>query len=391
MRSGFLDSERLVVSGTTLYRGSASTSVGTIAGSGRVSMDASATELRIANGTNVYKYDGTTLAVETMPTGGGWVHVSYLNGFWFAVENGTQKLYYLQPGSVIWDALDFVSAEKAPDTLQAAVPVNDELWLFGIDSLEVWALTGQPDPPIARVGGVVFERGCNQRNTIAQGDNTVYWVGQDNSLAPTVYRGRNGPEKVSNPAIEQKLVGKSNMEAFFVTLDGHELYVLSFDNAPSLTYDATTESWAEWADSAGATQFISLAAAVPGGVPVFAGRTGAQLYSVATNASTDAGVAFTTTLSGFLPIGGQVRCNRASLECSLKATATTEVVQVRLKTSDDLGAIWVDHGLQTVGLQGRNDNRVEWRRLGLMRPPGRVFEISCAAADPLIYRALEVD
>ena len=133
-----------VVSGNTLYKVTsayAATSLGTIAGTGPVSIADNGTQIFIAANGPSYIYNATTnvFAQITDPDFPGAVTVGYLDGYFVFNEPNSQRVWVtsLLDGLSV-DPLDFASAEGSPDGLVSLIIDHREAWLFGTNSVEVW-------------------------------------------------------------------------------------------------------------------------------------------------------------------------------------------------------------------------------------------------------------
>lgn len=244
------------VSGDTLYKIDSAytvTSLGTIAGTGQVSMSDNGTQLFVAANGPSYIYNSNTnvFAQITDPDFPGAVTVSYLDGYFTFNEPNSQKIWVtnLLDGLAV-DPLDFASAEGSPDGLVAVIVNNREAWLFGTNSIEVWYDAGAPDFPLARIQGASNEIGCVAPFSVAKLDNSIFWLGQDARGRGIVYR-NNGYTGVraSNHSIEwqiQQYGDISNAIAYTYQQDGHSFYVLTFPTVQKTwVYDVSTQSWHE--------------------------------------------------------------------------------------------------------------------------------------------------
>jgi hypothetical protein len=245
-----------VVSGNQLFRINNTyvpLLIGTVTGTGPVSMADNGTQLFIAANGPSYIYNSATLAYGaiTDPDFPGAVTVSYLDGYFVFNEPNSQKVWVTQllDGQSI-DPLDFASAEGSPDGLVALIVNNREAWLFGTNSIEVWYNAGTPDFPLARIQGASNEIGCIAPYSVAKLDNSVFWLGQDARGRGIVYR-NNGYSgiRASNHALEWQIQEYGNLSdaiAYTYQQDGHSFYVLTFPNASKTwVYDVTTQSWHE--------------------------------------------------------------------------------------------------------------------------------------------------
>lgn len=393
-KAGAYDYDAFVVSGEALYRVNAfgvATLLGPIAGSARVSMDASATEVRVANGTSLYLYNGTTLTTETFPDSAGVVSIAHIRGFWLAVQAASQKLFVLVPGDAVWDALTFVSAEQAPDRLTAVVVMGDLVHLFGEDTVEEWLLTGDPDPPLRPNPGRVHEKGCTSPDSIAKGDNTLFWVAEDSHQGRAVYRATGGnPERISNHGIEEHLrwPGPLDIRAFTFLHYGHEFYVLTIGDEGTFAYDMATGTWSEFKSAGQPHWRAHVGTSAPGALTWLGDDTTGHIWLLSPSEATDDGVAFERLATGRVNATGveRVRCNRVMLGASLQGVG--ETATAILRTSDDNGVTWVSHGARTLARAGAIASRTWWNRTGMIGHPGRIFEVSDAGPSPTTIRGL---
>lgn len=90
----------------------------------------------------------------------------------------------------------------------------------------------------------------------------------------------------------------------------------------------------------------------------------------------DGVVEFTRMVVGGVPLDGREvsQCNAVTLNLSVGVPSLVGA-EITLRTSDDNGHTYVNHG-SVVTSASNFSQVVEWRSLGLMRRPGRLFEIS---------------
>ena len=250
------DGVGFVVSGIQLYKidnAYTATLIGTVAGSGPVSMADNGTQLFIAANGPSYIYNNTTNAFGqiTDPDFPGAVTVCYLDGYFVFNEPNSQKMWVttLLDGTSI-DPLEFASTEGSPDGLLAVVSNFREVWAFGTNSIEVWYDSGATDFPLQRIQGAFNELGCAAPYSIAKMDNGLFWLGRDRRGQGIVYRanGYQG-QRISTHAVEwqiQQYRDMSDAIAYTYQQDGHSFYVLIFPSANTTwVYDAATQAWHE--------------------------------------------------------------------------------------------------------------------------------------------------
>ncbi len=250
------DSTAFVVSGTQLYKITTSyvaTLIGTVAGTGPVSLADNGTQLFIAANGPSYIYNNTTNAFGqiTDPDFPGAVTVCYLDGYFVFNEPNSQKLWItaLLDGTSI-DPLEFASTEGSPDGLVAVAANFREVWAFGTNSIEVWYDSGATDFPLQRIQGAFNELGCAAPFSVAKMDNGLFWLGRDRRGQGIVYRanGYTGV-RISTHAVEwqiQQYADLSDAIGYTYQQDGHSFYVLVFPSANTTwVYDAATQAWHE--------------------------------------------------------------------------------------------------------------------------------------------------
>lgn len=135
-----------------------------------------------------------------VPDGGSALAIDIVNGFVLVVIGGTQRVYYLRPGEVEIDGLDFFEAESEPDRLNDIVAVGDQAWLIGQSTTDVYYSTGDLDAPFVRAQGRPFPIGGVQ-GTCIKVNGTLLIVGVDN----TVYMIGEGPTPVSTNGIAERI------------------------------------------------------------------------------------------------------------------------------------------------------------------------------------------
>jgi hypothetical protein len=245
-----------VVSGTELYRltsGYVATLLGTVVGTGPVSMSDNGTQLFIAANGPGYIYNSSTavFAPITDVDFAGALIVGYLDGYFVFIQPNSQIFWITQllDGSSV-DPLDFASAEGSPDGLVSMIIDHGQIWLFGTNSVEVWYDSGAADFPMTRIQGAFNEIGCAAAFSVAKLDNGIFWLGADARGQGIVYRanGYTGT-RVSTHAIEFAIAQYGDISdaiAYTYQQEGHAFYVLTFPTGNATwVYDVSTQAWHE--------------------------------------------------------------------------------------------------------------------------------------------------
>ncbi len=252
-------SDFYVASGQEFYKLSSLTGtptlLGTISGTGQVSIADNGTQLFIACNPRSFIYNEVTnqFAEITDPDFTGAVTVGYLDGYFVFNQPDSQLIWVTQllDGTQV-DPLSFASAEGSPDGLVAVNVNHREAWLFGTDSIEVWYDAGLPDFPLTRIQGAFNEIGCAAAFSVAKLDNGLFWLGQDARGHGIVYRsqGYTGV-RISTHAVEWQIQQYGNFSdavGYTYQQDGHAFYVLNFPTANATwVYDVSTQGWHECA------------------------------------------------------------------------------------------------------------------------------------------------
>jgi hypothetical protein len=250
-------SDFYVVSGNQFYKliglNATPTLLGTVAGTGPVSIADNGTQLFIAANGPSYIYNEVTnvFAQITDPDFPGAVTVAYLDGYFVFNQPNSQFIWVSQllDGTSV-DPLDFASAEGSPDGVVGLIADHRELWVFGTDSVEVWYNAGAADFPLQRIQGAFNEIGCVSAFTIAKMDNGLFWLGTDARGQGIVYRanGYTGV-RISTHAIEYAIAQYGNISdaiAYTYQQEGHAFYVLTFPSGNATwVYDVATQAWHE--------------------------------------------------------------------------------------------------------------------------------------------------
>lgn len=124
----------------------------------------------------------TSFSTVTVPDNDGIISVGVIASFTICVvaqgEGKNGRFYWIDPGEVTIDALNFATAERSPDPVWEVVVANDKFWLPGSSTVEVWVPTGDPLAPMQRQQGILFEQGIWE-GTIFRLKESLFCVGND--------------------------------------------------------------------------------------------------------------------------------------------------------------------------------------------------------------------
>ena len=391
-------SDAFVVSGNSLYKINTSysaTLLGTIAGSGPVSMADNGTQLFIAANGPSYIYNNTTNVFSqiTDPDFPGAVSVGFLDGYFVFNEPNSQKIWItsLLDGLSV-DPLDFASAEGSPDGVVGLIIDHREVWVFGTNSVEVWYDAGTQDFPLQRIQGAFNEIGCVSAYTLAKMDNGIFWLGADARGRGIVYRanGYTG-QRISTHAVEwhiQQYGDISDALAYTYQQDGHSFYVLIFPSANTTwVYDVATQAWHERAgfSNGSFTRHRSNCQMSFNNEIIVGDYENGNLYAFDMETYADNGQIQKWLRTWRALPSGQNNLRRTthhSLQIDLETGVGLNLGQgsdpeVMLRWSDDGGHTWSNYHTSPVGKIGQYYHRTFFRRLGMtLKLRDRVYELS---------------
>jgi hypothetical protein len=228
------------------------TNRGTIDGSGLCDIAYDGVTVTIVSNTRTYAYNPVTaVLIELLdPDLINTTSVCTLDQYTILTRRGTGILQWSELGDgTAYDALSFAAAETSSDNAVAVRAAQQELVVFGEDSIEFFRNTGDPTQIFQRsTGASPIEVGCVSRDCIAIMDNSFYWLGRDrNSNGLLIYRAEGYQAKrISNHEIETLLESVpdiSTVESFAYAQQGHTFLRVRIPGIATLVFDAATNEW----------------------------------------------------------------------------------------------------------------------------------------------------
>ena len=390
-----------IVSGSTLYSINSIYTVvdlGDIStGSSPVSMAYNGEQIFIACGTTAYIYkvadeELVEITDEDFP---GANIVDYLDGYFVFTEPDSQRFWVtsLLDGTAI-DALEFSSAEGAPDSLVSLIVSHREVWLFGENSIEVFYNSGETNFPLSRIQGAFIEAGCAAKYSIAKLDNSIFWLGSDARGSGTIYRADGyTARRLSNHSIEAEIQSFSTIvDAIGISYQqaGHSFYMITFPTANrTFCYDVATDLWHERADYINGEfhQHRARSMFLLNNDVHIGDRLNGNIYTFDLDYYSDNGNPQVWLRSWRALAVGKNTLKRGfhqqlQLDCEVGVgllTGQGEEAQVMLRWSDDGGRTFGNYHIKSLGKIGKTFTKPIWKRLGMSRD--RVYELS--GSDPV--------
>lgn len=374
-QAGTFNGDFLAAQGAELYRLNTlgvPTYIGNLAGTGRFIAAATATRAIFVSNGIADSCNGTTLTDVVMPDGRAVGSVAQLNGYFILPELDSARFYWIEPGQTNPDGLSFATTESSPGNILKVERVGDELWFLKQEGTEVWVPTGDADLPFQRVAGRNYDKGCRAKDSVCRFDNSVAWVTNDG----LVCRGGASPERISDNTIEEQIRKSetTDIRAWSFSIDGHTLYCLTLTGG-TFVFDAASQLWTEFKSYE--YDYWRAYVGDAGDTFTVAGdsETGI-LYRLDAQRSNDNGQPLERILTGGVPVSGPpVRCESLELYVTTGTASDPNLYpKARISWSDDMETYgdWED---VSIGRQGHYGEPVRVNRLGVMRYPGRAFEI----------------
>ena len=196
----------------------------------------------------------TTPATGTITATGGRTTVpgvAYLDGYFFVMDANAVIYNSGLNDPTAWGALDFVTAAIEPGGGVALAKSQNYLIAFKEWSTEFFYDAGNPTgSPLSPVLSAFTLVGCAVGESVAELDETVYWVSKARQKGRAVHKMVGLQQQlVSTPDIDRILATSdlSSVYSYGVKLSGHSFYVLGLrDIDVTLAYDATAGTWAQW-------------------------------------------------------------------------------------------------------------------------------------------------
>lgn len=385
---GCLNGDLIAVIANVVYRISeagVATSLGTVAGSGRVIIAGNLAGIMIADGVSLqYSTGGAMVTCTITFTNPIWV--GHTAGYWLCVEGGSQRRFYTpDTAPTVWDG-NFDTASSSTDRLLGCAIVSGRIWDFGERSIEFRYASGDSTAPFSVEVGRSYERGCLSRDTIVALDNTAIWVGDDR----IIYRGADVPQAISDNFIAERLaeVDITDVYAWGFPWQGHVFYCLTIGDQGTFVYDLTTDRWSKWLTYGQDRWLPGLGAIGWDNFPLVGDTVTGSIYTLSASKFTDDGLAIVAYLTFGQALSGQ-RPTLPSLTIEMVTGYATETGQgsnpiIQVRFSRDGGIVYGPWRQAGLGLAGEYNKRVRFNRIGQFKPPGIIGELM--VSDPVPRR-----
>ena len=301
--------------------------------------------------------------------------------------------------SPITYGLSFASKFTGPDNLISLICDHGQVYLLGETSSEVWADVGTFPFAFQRIPGSSSQQGIAAAFSVARLGNSFAYLSKNNrGQAEIVIMNGYFPTRISTHAVENTLVDQniSDAVAYTYQLEGHETYVISFPTLDlTWAFDVTTSLWHKWlwVDSNNVYhRHRTQCSALFQGVVLAGDWQNGQIYKLDLTNYTDNGDTIRRLRRAphlvsdlqreyfeELQIQFQPGVGLTGITTPLNGEVVGANPQAMLRWSNDGGSTWSSEHWASIGLIGKYQNRIIWRRLGWSRD--RIFEV--VVTDPI--------
>lgn len=291
------------------------------------------------------------------------------------------------------DGLDFATAEQVADSLIRIKSNGPDVFMFSVQSIEPWRVTGDTDLPFELIGGAVQQRGMIAPHGVVESDNTLMFPGEDNSFYKIASY---NALKISDHAQDRLLeadTARESVAGFSYSFQGHAFatwtgstWSQGYDSATKLWHDRESYGLSTWRARNGVRAW--------GRTIVQDSQTGSLFYLDKDTFTEDGGPmvwGLDTPFIHTFPNGGIV--DALYIDCAtgvgaVLATADGYDPILMLDWSVDGGKTF--KGARQLKLGKRGDYcRVVTRRLGRFGPQGIQFRLR--VSDPVIRGIIAMD
>jgi hypothetical protein len=308
------------------------------------------------------------------------------NRFIYSCPSGRNYVSEINDAKTV-DALSYFTAESKPDGMVRAAASGGELYLFGLESTEIYQPSDDSDQGFVPLSGTFIDKGCaSAQSVVASFDNAPHWLGHDGIY----YRGAGyKAQRISTHAVERAIAAiadKTTIKAYEDASEGHAFLVLT---CPSWTwaFDAATQLWHE-RKSLGRDYWRAWPYVAAFGKRLVGDPESGKLRELKNDTFTEDGSVMRVELT--LPdVPGKATHSRLELSAArgvglnVAATAAGYEPLAMLSWSDDGGYTYGTERARSLGRQGQYNKVVAFTRLGMARTDdGRRYRI--AISDPVL-------
>lgn len=372
------------VNGSKLYRLNADetlTDLGTISGSGRVSMADNGTQLMIlvpGGAGYIFTESPDTLTTITdldFTANGQPQYCVFIDGYFVLTTDSKKFIVSALNDGLSYNALDFGSAEANPDDIVAPIVFKNQLFIAGTETTEAFQNVGGAGFPFQR-SGLYLSKGISSPLSVVATNDTFVWIGKGRNESPAIWQfAGNSTQKLSTTSIDNLLQDLTESELTQVagwSYSEKGAYFVGFAlPTTTIVLDVITGKWHE-RKSLIDTNLVK-----------YRVQSVVQAYNRILVGDAFDGRVGVLTLDEFTEYGQDIVRRVATqpfqnnmqefsipmLEMTAevgKTDGTIEDPQISLEISEDSGYTWRNARYRSLGKIGEYKRRAIWRRNGLI-------------------------
>jgi hypothetical protein len=312
-----------------------------------------------------------------------------LDGYFIAVKPLT-KQFNLSANldGTQWNPLDNSSKESYPDNIARLITANEDLYVIGTQTSEVWRDTGAGVGgfPFERVSGAMIHLGTQCPAAVVRLTTGIAMLGGDPRGGLIAYHVVGyQPARVSTHAVEKAWEGYSTVTdatAYSYDEGGHQFWVISFPTANATwVYDATEKLWHQrgWWNGSSNDRHRVASHGYVFGAHYGGDWSSGKIYKVSTAYFDDAGTAILRqrTAPHLSDDNTRTFFSKFVLDTDVNGAGAASYT---LDWSVDGGHTWSNAHVKSAGWLSDYRARVIWNRLGSSRD--RVFRVTSSSAIP---------
>jgi len=378
---------------TTLWT---ATSLGTLKTSlGAVSIADNGDDVLVVDGSFGYGYtiSTTTFAEITDNDFYGADTVTFLDSYFILNRSGTTQFFISGSNALTFAALDIEGATSSADNVVGVIAYNENLYVFGEQSLEGFYNSGSTFT-FTRYQGSISDVGCSAAHSIAKGAGEMFWLGGDSTGSGIIYKMQGfKPVRISTSSIEREIrlltqTQIASARGYVYQQSGHIFYCLSIPGLTSTwVYDVVTGLWHERVYQSNGIEQRHRADchSIAGGLSVVGDWQNGKVYTL------DEGV-YSDDSNEILRLRTAPHLSKNSLNVfhrtfildmetgvGLDGSGQGTDPVVIMDFSDDGGHSWSNERQGNIGKIGVHRSRVKWNRLGMSKD--RVYRVK--VTDPV--------
>lgn len=304
-------------------------------------------------------------------------YATYMAGFFVFLKKDSNKFFCseLRQG-LVYDALDFASAESDPDNLVAAEVLNGVLYLFGTSTCEQWYIPGSTGAgfPFVKATSGTIQKGCTSPRSLVEFNGMLIWIGGGKNETPAIWSTTGGqPQKLSMAGIDV-LINSGDVASIEGAYQcnwsarGHSFITFTIPDICCVQYDAATGLWATRESKFDGNVIPWRVGGLVTAYDVqivtdnLDGRIGVMDSDIYTEYGEN--ISSYAVFPAIDNVGKPFTVNALEL---MMETGTCEIDQdpvVRLSVSEDGGRTFSPDMSINMGLTGDYENRISWDLLG---------------------------